>query len=352
MNLTRYVHRTQIELGTIVVVERRVAATFLFLQDVDLSLKLGVRSDRTRFGNDHTALNLLLVDTAEQQTYVVAGLTLVEQLAEHLDTGAGRSQGLLLETYDLNGITYVDDTGLDTARYDGTTAGDREYVLDRHQERLLVLTLRDRNIGVDSIHELHDLVLPLRLAVQAAECGTTDNGRVVTVVLVFRKQVANLHLDQVEHFGVVNHVALIQENYNTRHVHLTGEQHVLVGLGHRTVRSGNDQNGAVHLSGTGNHVLHIVGVARAVYVSVVAVGRLVLNVRGVDRDTTLFLLGSVVDRVERTEFRQTVLCQNSRDSSGKGGLTVVNVTDGTDVYVRFRPVEFFFCHSIKYLKYC
>ena len=352
MNLARYVHRTQIELGTIVVVERRVAATFLFLQDVDLSLELSVRSDRTRFGNDHTALNLLLVDTAEQQTYIVAGLTLVEQLAEHLDTGAGRSQGLLLETYDLNGITYVDDTGLDTARYDGTTAGDREYVLDRHQERLLVLTLRDRNIGVDSIHELHDLVLPLRLAVQAAECGTTDNGRVVTVVLIFRKQVANLHLDQVEHFGVVDHVALVQENYNTRHVHLTGEQHVLVGLGHRTVRCSDYQDGTVHLGGTRNHVLHIVGVTRAVHVRIVTVSRLVLDVRGVDRDTTLFLLGSVVDGVERAELRQTFLCQNGRDCGGKGGLTVVNVSDGTDVHMRFRTVEFFFCHSIKYLKYC
>ena len=90
-----------------------------------------------------------------------------------------------------------------------------------------------------------------------------------------------------------------------RHVHLTGEQHVLVGLRHRTVRSGNYQDGTVHLSGTRNHVLHIVGVSRAVHVSVVAVGGLVLDVRRVDRDTALLLLGSVVDRVERTEFRQT-----------------------------------------------
>ena len=32
MNLTRYVHRTQIELGTIVVVERRVTATLFFFR--------------------------------------------------------------------------------------------------------------------------------------------------------------------------------------------------------------------------------------------------------------------------------------------------------------------------------
>ena len=34
-----------------------------------------------------TSLDLLLVDTAEEQTYVVSSLTLVENLAEHLDTG-------------------------------------------------------------------------------------------------------------------------------------------------------------------------------------------------------------------------------------------------------------------------
>ena len=127
---------------------------------------------------------------------------------------------------------------------------------------------------------------------------------------------------------------------------------MLVGLGHRAVRSGNYQDGTVHLSGTRNHVLHIVGVSRAVHVSIVTLCRLILNVRSVNRDTTLLLLGCVVNRVERTELREALLGQNSRDSSGKGGLTVVNVSDGTDVHMRFRTVEFFFCHSIKYLKYC
>ena len=35
----------------------------------------------------HTTLDILLVDTAEEETYVVAGFTLIEKLAEHLNTG-------------------------------------------------------------------------------------------------------------------------------------------------------------------------------------------------------------------------------------------------------------------------
>jgi hypothetical protein len=66
---------------------------------------------------------------------------------------------------------------------------------------------------------------------------------------------------------------------------------VLAGLGHRAVSGRAHQDRAVHLGGTGDHVLHIVGVARAVNVSVVAVGGFVLDVRGVDRDAACLFFG-------------------------------------------------------------
>jgi hypothetical protein len=52
------------------------------------------------------------------------------------------------------------------------------------------------------------------------------------------------------------------------------------------------------LGGAGDHVLDVVGVARAVDVGVMAILRLVLDVRGRDRDPALLLLGSVVDLLE------------------------------------------------------
>ena len=70
------------------------------------------------------------------------------------------------------------------------------------------------------------------------------------------------------------------------HANLTGEQDVLTGLGHGTIGSSNDQDSAVHLSSTGDHVLDIVSMARAVNVGVVTLLGLILNVSGVDRDTT------------------------------------------------------------------
>ena len=53
------------------------------------------------------------------------------------------------------------------------------------------------------------------------------------------------------------------------HADLAGEQDVLAGLRHRAVGGRDDQDRAVHLGGAGDHVLDVVGVARAVDVGVV-----------------------------------------------------------------------------------
>ena len=64
-----------------------------------------------------------------------------------------------------------------------------------------------------------------------------------------------------------------------RHADLAREQDVLARLRHRAVGRGDDEDRAVHLGGAGDHVLDVVGVTRAVDVRVVALRRLVLDVR-------------------------------------------------------------------------
>ena len=86
-DLTGNIHSTDVELRTIVVVERSVTATFLFLQDINGSLELTVRFNATRVSQYHTTLNLIFVDTTEEQTYVITCLTLIQQFAEHLNAG-------------------------------------------------------------------------------------------------------------------------------------------------------------------------------------------------------------------------------------------------------------------------
>src|SRR5690606_32734427 len=132
---------------------------------------------------------------------------------------------------------------------------------------------------------------------------------------------------------------------DVRNANLTAQQDVLARLGHWAVSGRAHQDRAVHLGRAGDHVLDVVGVAGAVNVSVVAVGRLVLDVRGADGDAACFFFRSVVDLRVVASFAAEFLGQNRADCSGQRGFTVVNVTDGTDVDVRFSPFKLAFSHG-------
>ena len=98
-----------------------------------------------------------------------------------------------------------------------------------------------------------------------------DDRGVVAREFVLVEQLAHFHLDELQQLGVVDHVALVQEHDDVGHAHLARQQDVLARLRHRAVGGRHDQDRAVHLRRTRDHVLHVVGVAGAVDVRVVAV---------------------------------------------------------------------------------
>lgn len=147
---------TNEELRAVVGHERRVATTFVLRQNlqsvlatgprstknmtyVDLSNKLRHRLDRANSGDNHATLQLLALDTAKESAEVVTSLTLVELLVEHLNAGNGRLE-VGAETNNLALLALLRNTTLHTSRRDGTTARDREGVLNRQEERLLEVT--------------------------------------------------------------------------------------------------------------------------------------------------------------------------------------------------------------------
>ncbi|MNZ98366.1 hypothetical protein D3C78_1176460 [compost metagenome] len=120
---------------------------------------------------------------------------------------------------------------------------------------------------------------------------------------------------------------------------------MLTGLWHRTIGGRANQDRAVHLGSTGDHVLHVVSVTWAVNVSVVTNVRVVLDVSGVDGDTARFFFRSRVDLVELNDCRAENFGANASQSCGQSGLTVVNVADGADVNVGKGTIKFFFSHD-------
>src|SRR3954470_912958 len=341
----RDVGGAEVELRPVAREERRVTAALLLLQDVDLGLELGVRRDRAGLAQHLAALDLLALGAAKQAADVVAGLALIEDLAEHLDAGDDRG-GRLLDADDLHRVAGVDDALLDAAGRDGAAPGDREDVLDRHQERLVEVALGLGDVAVELLGELDDLRGVLRVTLERLERRAGDERDVVAGELVLAEEVADLDLDELEELLVVDHVGLVEEDHDVRHAHLAGEQDVLARLRHRAVGGRDHEDRAVHLGGAGDHVLDVVGVTRAVHVGVVALVGLVLDVRSRDRDAALLLLRSVVDLVERAGLAAVGLRQDLGDGCGQRRLAMVDVTDGPDVDVRLAALELLLCHCV------
>ena len=297
-NLTCAVHSAEIKLWTILVSERSVTATLFLLQYIDRSLELLERLNLSRMAENHTTLDFRLVNATEKKTDIVTCLTLVKNLTEHLNACHNRLL-ILTKTEDFNLVTYMDTTCLDTAGSNSTTTCDREHVLYWHKEWLVKVTRRILNPGITSVHKFHNLLFPLLYAVKSTECRTADDRSIVAIKLILIKKLTHFHLNELKHFLIINHITLIEEDNKARNVHLTSEKYVLTCLRHRTVSSGNHDDSAIHLSGTGNHILHIVSVSRTVNVSVVTGSGLILHVRSIDCNTALFLLRSVINLIER-----------------------------------------------------
>ena len=191
------------------------------------------------------------------------------------------------------GVADLDRAALDPAGADRAAALDREDVLDRHQERLVDRADRLGDVLVHRLDQVEDRLgrLGVGRVLERRAAAAADDRDLVAGELVLGQQLAELQLDQLEQLLVVDQVDLVEEDDQGGHADLAGQQDVLAGLGHRAVGRRDDQDRAVHLGGAGDHVLDVVGVARAVDVGVVPLLALVLDVRDGDGDR----LGRVAD---------------------------------------------------------
>ena len=65
---------------------------------------------------------------------------------------------------------------------------------------------------------------------QSLTGGAADDRSIIAREVVLVEEVTDLHLDEVEKLSVVNDIALVHENNDSRNADLTGEQNVLAGL--------------------------------------------------------------------------------------------------------------------------
>src|SRR5699024_8539604 len=100
-----------------------VTAALVLGQNVNLALELGVGVNGTGLRQDLAALDAVAVNATQQGADVVAGLSVIQQLVEHLDAG---NDGLLLlvaQADDLDFLAQLQHATLHTAGSHGAAAG-------------------------------------------------------------------------------------------------------------------------------------------------------------------------------------------------------------------------------------
>src|SRR5690606_23594675 len=194
---TRDVRRAEVKLRTVVREERRVTAALFLAQDVHFRHEVRVRRDRSRLRQNLTALHFLALRAAQQRADVVSGLTLIQELAEHFHARDRRLQRRT-QTDDLDLFTNFDDTALHATGYHRTAARNREHVFHRHQERLVLRTVRRRDVRVHRFHQRQDrfLAQAIALAFQRRYGRSLDDRDRIARELGLVQQVAAFHFDQ------------------------------------------------------------------------------------------------------------------------------------------------------------
>ena len=177
------------------------------------------------------------------------------------------------------------------------------------------------------------------------------NNRSIFFVTILLQKFTQLHFNKLDHFRIVNKVTFIQENNQARNVYLASQKNVLTRLWHRTISCCNYQDSTIHLGSTSNHVLDIVGVSRAVNMSVVTLCCFVLDMGSINGNTTLFLFRSIINLIERLNLLACtqLFVEHFGDRGRQSSLTVVDMTDCTNVYMRFGTLKFFLSHSFTIL---
>ncbi|CAB4591678.1 unannotated protein [freshwater metagenome] len=173
-----------------------MTATLILIQHIHLTLKVGVRSNRTRLTQNLTTLNIFLLRSTKKSTNIVASLTLVKKLAEHFHTSAHRFLRIT-QTNDLYFITSMNTTLLNLASHNSSTTSNREHIFNRHQERLIQFTHRLRNRRITRSHQLHNLFLPSSITLKSLQRRHPNNRSVITRELILVQQLTNLKLHQL-----------------------------------------------------------------------------------------------------------------------------------------------------------
>lgn len=115
-------------LWSIVVSKAGMSASLFLCQDVHRAHEFIDALDGPWLGNNHASLDILSLDTAKEETRVITCLGKVQLLLESLKAGDCCFDGILLDTDELDIVTFLEHASINSSSCDGTTSSDGEDV--------------------------------------------------------------------------------------------------------------------------------------------------------------------------------------------------------------------------------
>src|SRR5699024_2080524 len=185
LNDTSYVRCTEIKLWAIVIKECCMTSTFSFRYYVYFSLEFFMRLIETRCSKNLTAFYIFAFYTTEQCTDVVTSFCIVKKLTEHFNTRYSCLLCFISKTDDFYFVTNFNLTTLYTTCSNCSTTCDGKYVLNRHHEWFVCVTLWCWNIFVNCFHKFDDFFFIFFFTFKSFESRTSDYWDVITREFVF-----------------------------------------------------------------------------------------------------------------------------------------------------------------------
>ena len=305
--------------GSVAVEDGGVTGTNLtgVVEDDDLGVEGGTALGGVVLGvgSDVATADVLDGDVLHVEANVVTGKTLAELLVVHLDGldfsgDVGRGEG--------DDHARLEDTSLDTADGNSSDTTDLVDILEGKTEGLVGGTLGGLN-GVDGLEDglasglaglglLLPSLVPGHVGggvdhVVAVETGDGDEGDGLGVVADLLDEAGGLLDDLlVTSLGIVGSVHLVDGDDELTNTQGVGEQSVLTGLAilgdtslELTSTGSDNENSAVGLGGTSDHVLDEVTVTGGINDGDMVLGGLEPPEGDIDGDTTLTLSLELVE---------------------------------------------------------
>ena len=133
-----------------------MTAAFVLLKNVNLTMELCVGMNCAGLAKNLSSFDICSLDTTEKSTDVIACFSVVKNLSEHFDTSNNSLHLFVLKANDFNFVRSLELSSFYSTCSNCSTTCDCENVLDRHKERKVRLSVRSRNVAVNSVHKLKD----------------------------------------------------------------------------------------------------------------------------------------------------------------------------------------------------